>query len=104
MEFKEAIIYDKRSFLKMYWSFLVDSQIILGTFFTENYLNLFIIKISFFISIFEISFFLNALFYSDDYISDAYHNNGVLDFFSGLPKSIYSFILINANNYKVFNV
>ena len=36
-------------------------------------------------------FFLNAFFYTDEYISNAYHNDGVLDFFSGLPKSIYSF-------------
>ena len=41
---------------------------------------------------FEISFFLNAFFYSDEYISKAYHNDGVLDFISGLPKSFYSFI------------
>ena len=34
---------------------------------------------------------MNALFYTDDYISDAYHNGGVLDLISGLPKSIYSF-------------
>ena len=26
------------------------------------------------------------------HISDAYHNDGILDFFSGLPKSIYSFV------------
>ena len=92
MDYEEAIIYDKRSYLKMYWSSLVDSQIILDTFFTSNNLNLFIIKLSFFIIIFEISFFLNALFYTDEYISDAYHNNGVLDFVSGLPKAIYSFL------------
>ena len=32
-------------------------------------------------------------------ISDAYHNDGVLDFVSGLPKSIYSFVatLITTN-------
>ena len=36
-------------------------------------------------------FFLNAFFYTDEYISNAYHNDGVLDFVSGLPKSIYSF-------------
>ena len=47
MELKEAIIYDKRSYLRMYWSFLVDSQIILGTFCTENYLNLFVVKLIF---------------------------------------------------------
>ena len=42
---------------------------------------------------------MNAIFYTDEYISDAYHNDGVLDFFSGLPKSFYSFIatLITTN-------
>ena len=99
MDYEEAIIRAKISFIKIYWSYLVDSQIILGTFCTENYLDLFVIKLSFFVFTFEISFFLNALFYTDDYISDAYHNNGVLDFVSGLPKSIYSFIatLITTN-------
>ena len=99
LDYKEAIIYDKRTYFKMYWEFLVDSQIILGTFCIDNHLDLFIIKLSFFICTFQISFFLNALFYSDEYVSDAYHNDGVLDFFSGLPKSIYSLIatLITTN-------
>ena len=99
MDYEEAIIYDKRSFLRIYWGFLVDTQIILGTFFTENFLDLFVIKFSFFIFTFQISFFLNAFFYTDEYISDAYYNNGVLDFFSGLPKSVYSFVatLITTN-------
>ena len=92
MDFEEAVIYDKRTYLKMYWSSLVDAQIILTTFFTKSNLNLFIVKFSFFIFFFELSFFLNALFYTDEYISDAYHNNGVLDFVSGLPKSFYSFL------------
>ena len=105
MDFEEALIKDKRPYLKIYWSFLVDSQIILGTFCTENYLNLFVIKLSFFLCTFEISFFLNALFYNDDYISDAYHNEGVLDFVSGLPKSIYSFVatLITTNLLKMLS-
>ena len=99
MEYEQAIIYDKRSYLRMYWAFLVDTQIILGTFCTESYLNLFVIKLSFFICTFQISFFLNAFFYTDEYISNAYHNDGVLDFVSGLPKSIYSFLatLITTN-------
>ena len=99
MEYEEAIIRGKISFIRIYWLYLVDSQIILGTFCTENYLDLFVIKLSFLVFTFEISFFLNALFYTDNYISEAYHNNGVLDFVSGLPKSIYSFIatLITTN-------
>ena len=42
---------------------------------------------------------MNALFYTDEYISNAYHNDGVLDFISGLPKSFYSFFatLITTN-------
>ena len=99
MDYEEAVIKDKRSYLRMYWAFLVDTQIILGTFCTDNYLDLFTIKLSFLVCTFQISFFFNALFYTDEYISDAYHNDGVLDFISGLPKSIYSFVatLITTN-------
>ena len=92
MDYEHAIIFDKRNYLRIYWGILLDTQIILDTFCTENYLKLFIIKFSFLVFTFQINFFLNAFFYTDEYISDAYHNNGVLDFFSGLPKSIYSFV------------
>ena len=92
MNYSEALILDKRSCIKIYWSYLVDTQAILGTFCTSNFLHLLVIKISFLISTFQINFFLNALFYTDEYISDAYNNGGALDFFSGLPKSIYSFL------------
>ena len=105
MDFKYAIIKDKRSCLRIYWSYWFESQIILGTFFTENYLDLFIIKFSFFTSTFQISFFLNALFYIDEYISNAYHNEGILDFFTGLQKAVYSFIatLITTNLLKMLS-
>ena len=92
MDYEKAVIYDKRSYLKIYWGFLTNSQIILETICNNNNLDLFVIKLSFLVFTFDISFFLNALFYTDEYISEAYHNNGVLDFISGLPKSIYSFI------------
>ena len=93
MDYEHAIIYDKRSYWRIYRAFLLETQIILATFFTENYLTLFVIKLSFLVFSFQISFFLNAFFYTDEYISDAYHNDGVLDFFSGLPKSIYSLLV-----------
>ena len=99
MDYEDAIIYDKRTYLRTYWSSLVNSQAILETFCTDNHLNLLVIKLSFFVSIFQINFFLNAFFYTDDYISDAYHNNGVLNFVSGLPKSIYSFIATLVTTY-----
>ena len=92
MDYEHAVKYDKRSYFRIYWAFLVEKQIILLTFCTKNYLSLFIIKLSFLVCTFQISFFLNAFFYTDEYISDAYHNDGVLDFFSSLPKSIYSLL------------
>ena len=92
LSYEQAIIFDKRTYFRMYWAFLVEAQIILETFCKKDYLNLFVIKLSFFIFTFQINFFLNAFFYTDEYISNAYHNNGVLDFFSSLPKSIYSLI------------
>ena len=99
MNYEKAIFYDKRGYLKIYLGFLIDTQIILGTFCTDNHFDLFVIKLSFLVYTFQMSFFLNAFFYTDEYISDAYHNNGVLDFFSGLSKSIYSLIatLITTN-------
>ena len=105
LDYEEAILTDKRGYLKMYWGFLVDTQIILGTFCTDNHLDLFVIKLSFFIFTFQISFFLNALFYTDEYISNAYHNDGVLDIISGLPKSIYSYIatLITTNLLRILS-
>ena len=78
LAYEKAILYDKRTFMRMYLSFLVGAQIILETFCKENYLTLFIIKLSFFICTFQINFFLNAFFYTDEYISNAYYNNGVL--------------------------
>ena len=105
MNYEEAILYDKRGYFKMYWGYLVDTQIILGTFCTDNYLDLLIIKLSFLVFTFQISFFLNAFFYTDEYISDAYHNDGLLDIISGLPKSIYSYIatLITTNLLRILS-
>ena len=61
MDYEEAILFDKRRYIKIYWGFLVDTQIILSTFCSNNHLDLFAIKLGFFVFTFQISFFLNAL-------------------------------------------
>ena len=35
---------------------------------------------------------MNTLFYTDEYISNIYHNDGVLEFIAGLSKVFYSYI------------
>ena len=42
---------------------------------------------------FLFSYFLNALLYSDDIVSQKYHNNGSLDFFTSLSLSLASNII-----------
>ena len=93
INYYDAINLDKRSCIKIFCSFLVNTQIIFGICFTSNYLNLFVIKFSFLLIKFQINFFCNALFYTDKYISDTYYNNGKFNIFSGILKSIYSFLV-----------
>ncbi len=93
LDFEDALYFDKRNFFQMFWAFICQQHVIINTFFAEIFLELRAIKISFFIFGLEINFFFNAFFYTDDYISDTYHNNGILNFFSSLPKSVYSFLV-----------
>ena len=93
LDFNEAVLFDNRSYLEMYWGYVQEGQIIINSFFVECFLELRIIKIHFMFFSIALDFFLNALLYTDDYVSEAYNNNGVLDFISGLPKTIYSFLI-----------
>ena len=68
MDYEEAIFQDNRGYLKIYFGFIIYCQIILGTVCTDNYLDLFVIKLSFLVFTFQICLFLNALFYTDEYI------------------------------------
>ena len=93
IEYGNAIQLDYIGFFKMYWDYLKENQIILNTFFLDNHLELRAIKIILFCFSFGLEFTLNAFFYNDDYVSKAYNRNGVVDFISDLPKSIYSFLV-----------
>ena len=93
MDYEIALDNDHRTFYRIYLSYLLEEHIIFNTFCTDLYMELRPIKLSFLLFGIEINFFLNAVFYTDEYISDTYHNDGVLDFFSSIPKSIYSFIV-----------
>ena len=92
LDYEKSILYDKRSFIQLYWNYLQIHQVIINTFIFECYFELRVIKIFFWIFTIGLEFTLNALFYTDKYISDTY-NNGVLDFVFNLPKSIYSFLV-----------
>ena len=93
MEYDEAIKNDKRKWSIIYYGYLIDKNFIFNTFISESFIDLRSIKINFFCFRLEIIFILNALFYTDSYISKIYYNNGNLDFFTSLPKALYSFLV-----------
>ncbi len=88
----ESIKNDNRTLIQIYWDYLSNKHIIINTFFVEAFLDLRFIKIFFYIITIGLGFTLNAIFYSDDYISDVYNNNGKLNLIRAIPKSIYSCI------------
>ena len=93
LKYEEALEFDKRGFCFIYWGYLKEEQIILNTFILEDFLHLRIIKIYIFFFSFTLELFLNAIFYTDNYISDLYSNQGIYDFLNDLPKSVISSVI-----------
>ena len=91
LDFNEAVLFDNRNYLEIYWGYVQEAQIIINSFFVECFLELRIIKIHFMFFTIALDFFLNALLYTDDYVNKVYNNNGVLDFVSGLTKTLSSY-------------
>jgi hypothetical protein len=69
MSVDELIALDKRSFFRFYWNCIYLKHDILRTFVYKTGLNPFFIRIIIFFTGISITFALNAIFYSDEYIS-----------------------------------
>jgi len=93
MSYEEAIKNDKRAWFAIYLGYLIEKNFYLNTFISDSFIDLKTIKINLLFFRLEIIFVLNALFYTDSYISEAYHNNGNLNFGFSLPKAIYSILV-----------
>ena len=91
LEYLEACRYDKRSFLKVYWSVLKREHIILFTFVSWNDYNLFYVKIERFLIQLCTQMFMNGLFFTDDSMHKATKSDDY-NFTQQLPKIIFSLI------------
>ena len=91
LEYKEACRYDKRSFLKTYWSVLKREHIIIFTFISRNDHNLFYVKIERFLILLCTQLFMNGLFFTDDSMHKATKSTDY-SFAQQLPKIIFSLI------------
>ena len=92
-DFEDAIKYDKRSFLQIYYICILSKENILNIFLIKSPLELKSIRWIIFILIYSCDFALNTVFYFNDHISDKYHYEGKnLYLFTTFNNFIISFI------------
>lgn len=91
-----VIKFNMANFIFFYSAFLRNGHPILNSFFIETLQKIRVIQISMFFFCISVSFTLNALFFSDKYVSESYKTKGGINFAFNMPKMIYSFVLINA--------
>ena len=78
-DFEEAKKFDKRAFIKYYWSLLKMKQLIIFTFYTYTDHNLRIIKIALFMLFLSFYFAFTALFFNDKIMREIYTYKGNTD-------------------------
>ena len=98
LNYKQAIIIDKRNYFQYYLSLLKRKHILIFTFYTSNDYNSREIKICLFIFSFALYFTVNALFFNDSTMHKIYEENGTFNFIYHLPQIVYSTLISSAIN------
>ena len=93
LEYKEALIYDKRSFFEYYLSLIRINHLIVSSFYTNNDFNSKFIKICLFIFSFSVLYAVNALFFNDSTMHKIYEDKGAYNLTYQLPIIIYSTLI-----------
>ena len=93
LEYEEAIKYDKRNFIRIYFSFLKREHRIIFTFFICNDYNLNYIKYIRFIFLFATDMTMNIIFFSDKSMHKLFLDYGKYNFIQQVPQIIYSTIV-----------
>ena len=91
LPYTEAVQKDKRNICSVFKSILLEKIELLSIFCVANKLKVMLI-LEYLLS-FLFNFFFNALLYSDEVVSNKYHNNGKLDFIVTIVLSILSNII-----------
>ena len=93
LEYEEAIYYDKRSFIRIYWDILCREHLIIFTFFICNDYNILYIKYVRFIFLLATDMTMNVFFYSDESMHKIFLNYGKYNFIQQIPQIIYTTII-----------
>ena len=99
LEYKEALIRDKRTYCQYYISLLKISHLLIFSFYINNKdYNSQIIKIFLFFFFFAVHFTINALFFNDDTMHKIYKEEGKFNFIYQIPIIFYSSLISGVIN------
>ena len=99
LSYKDALIYDKRTYIQYYFSLLKTNHLLLFSFYVNNKdYNSQIIKMFLFFLYFSVHFAINALFFSDDTLHKIYIDKGKFNFIYQIPIIIYSSLISSGIN------
>ena len=93
LSYKNALKYDKRTFISYYISLINLKQLIIFSFFTKKDYNSRAIKIILFLFNFSLYYAINTLFFNDSTMHQIYIDHGIFNILYQLPQIIYSLII-----------
>ena len=93
LDYKNALILDKRTYFQYYISLLKKKHLIIFTFIPMNDYNLYYIKIILFLLTFSLYLNINGFFFGDDKIHSIYANNGLVNYLNQIVSIIFSSII-----------
>jgi hypothetical protein len=93
MPFRQALRIDKRSFLEIFLSVLINKIELLTLFFFRNPYSSLSLSISIYLFELLLDLTMNCILYTDEVVSEKYHNNGELTMFTSLSLSLMSNII-----------
>ena len=98
LNYKNALLYDKRTYFQYYLSLVKKKQLILFIILPSNDYNLLSIKIILFLLSFSLYFTMNGLFFTDSTMHKIYVGNGEYNIVYQIPKLIYSTLISSVVN------
>jgi len=103
LDFDEALTEDKRKFCEMYKDILLNKHIFLNNIFEEDKYKPRTLRFIIYLLSLNLYFVINALFFSESYISELYREEKEEKFFSFIPRSIkriiYAFLVGSIINF-----
>ena len=91
--YKDAVQYDNRNIFSFFFFLFLNKIELVQILFMRNSYNILCISLSLYLFSFLTDFTMNALLFSDDVISQKYHNNGSLSFTTTFLLTVISNIL-----------